>query len=207
MKIVLSFIKKLFKQHRSMQLIALMLLFVTLLVGITLYRQHKKSFEDLQYHRSEMILQKVNAIQSEIEYLSRNANQNQQLRSLERIEKDMGNAQHSLIDLAKTSDIQKVYSQLESIKEVINIKMTDIKHWVSTEKEHKHYLPPSHLPFHLTAIDMIGGEPYVTVDDDNHTFPMSIGDTLTGWRLIAADFESGFAEFMNANKQYVKITL
>jgi hypothetical protein len=159
-------------------------------------------------NKNGTIIQKLNQINDQLESLSSNPrNSKDQQIKLEKIENNIAALQKELMDIAKVTDIQKVSTQLDSVKEDVDSQMSDLKKAVSEGLGNKQYLEPDALPFHVISVDVIGGQPYVSVNYADHVSPLGITDSLVGWRLIAADFDSHAAEFVNDKNQFVKISL
>ena len=59
----------------------------------------------------------------------------------------------------------------------------------------------------MVSVDRIAGLPYVSVDYAKHISPLAVGDQLAGWRVMAAYFDAGVAEFVNDKDQYVKVVI
>lgn len=162
----------------------------------------------LQDKRSGFILNELDNIHSILHDIGNNPfNSKQQQMTLQSLEQDIVSAKKSMLNLAKTSDIQKMSSQIASVKDDMDSKMDEMKKSLAEGIGSKQFLDVSVLPFHVIAVDVIAREPYVSVEYDNHIFPLAIGDLLTGWRVVSADYESGFAEFANEKDQHVKINL
>lgn len=161
-----------------------------------------------QNKRSEISLRQLNEINSVIHNLEINpSNTKSQLDTLHVLEKNIEIIKASMIDIAKNTDIQKVSNQVESIKDEINSQLGDLKTLISQSIGKKDYLDASTLPFHVISIDVIAGQPYVSVQYENIVSPLSIGDLLAGWRVINISFESGIVEFENEKDQYIKVSL
>ena len=79
------------------------------------------------------------------------------------------------------------------------------KKWSQELMAENNTLKPRSLSFQVVAVDIIGGLPFVSVNDESHLFPLGLGDTLAGWELVSADYDAGIAEFANKNNQYVKV--
>ena len=162
----------------------------------------------LQNKRSETILRELNEINSVLHDVESNPfNTKQQQMSLQSLEKDIASTQKSMVDVAKSTDIQKVSNQISLVKDDIDSQMGDLKKAVSKSIGSKEYLDASVLPFHVISVDVIAGQPYVSINYANHISPLAIGDLLTGWRVVNADYDSGIAEFSNEKNQYVKVSL
>jgi hypothetical protein len=162
----------------------------------------------LQKKHDEIVLHELNEIKVYLQDVESSPfNTNQQQAILQSLEKDIVNAQKSIVDVAKVGDIKKVSSQIASVKDDFDSQMSDIKKAISQGVGKKEYLDKSVLPFHVISVDVIAGQPYVSIEYANHVSPLAVGDTLTGWRLAMADYESSMSEFVNEKNQYVKISL
>lgn len=167
----------------------------------------KNRIISMQNKHSEFILHELNTIQSQLEVFSGNTNNQKQQSMLNTIQAELSALQQSMVALAKASDIQKVSSQIASVKDDVDVKMGDIKQVMMSSSGGKHYLDARALPFRVIAVDVIAGLPYVSVDYSDHVSPLALGDTLAGWRVVAAYDEAGVAEFMNDKNQYVKVVI
>jgi hypothetical protein len=162
----------------------------------------------LQNKRSEVILLELQDINSVLHHVEDNPlNSKQQQMALQSLERNIVSTQKAMIDVAKVSDIQKVSGQITSVKDDIDSQMNDIKKAIAENRGSKQFLDTSTLPFHIVSVDVIAGQPYVSVKYASHISPLAIGDLLTGWRVVNADYESGIAEFVNEKNQYVKVSL
>ncbi len=178
-------------------------------IGMIGYKNMKMTdLASLQNKRSAFIVNELNDIHSILHDIESNPfNSRQQQMTLQSLEQDIVVAQKSMLNLAKTSDIQKVSSQISSVKDDIDSQMGEMKKAIAEGVGSKQFLDASALPFHVISVDIIAGESYVSVEYDNHIFPLAIGDLLTGWRVISADYEADCAEFANEKSQYVKVDL
>jgi hypothetical protein len=123
------------------------------------------------------------------------------------IQQDIKLIQRSLVEIAKTSDIQQVSKQIKTIQEDIGNQINDLKKTIKSSSENNEVLDPSVLPFHVVSIDIISGQSYISVDYANHILPVAVGDLLGGWRVSNADYDANIAEFINEKNQVVKINL
>jgi len=124
-----------------------------------------------------------------------------------KLEKDMTSVKQSLENISKESDISKIADQIHLIQSNIDKQIDDIKKSLSSNLNTKQYLNQSNLPFEMLTIDVISGQSYVSVNYNNHVFPLAINDVLAGWRVKVADFDENTAEFVNSKGQYIKIIL
>jgi hypothetical protein len=162
----------------------------------------------LQNKRNEIILHELDDISSVLHDVASNPlNSKQQQMALQSLEKNILITQKAMVDVARSSDIQKVSGQIASVKDDIDAQMNDMKKVISEGMGSKQFLETSALPFHVISVDVIAEQPYVSVEYANHISPLAIGDVLTGWRVIRADYESGLAEFENEKNQLVKVNI
>lgn len=68
-------------------------------------------------------------------------------------------------------------------------------------------LPASLLPFTVSHVDTIQGQPVVTVTYHHQSVPLIMGESLAGFRLTDAQFEGQEAVFANAHHQQVHVAL
>lgn len=189
-------------------LIFSLLLFITIFITAQYVNNKKSNLSSLTNKHNEIILNKLNQVNDQLEALVRNpSNSKEQYLKLQGIEKNIAEIHQSLVAVAKTTDIQKVSTQIASVKDTVDSLMSDIKKAMSEYGGNKQYLDPNALPFHVVAIDVISGEPYVSVNYQDHVSPLGISDMLASWRLIAADYDLNVAEFVNNKNQSVKINL
>ena len=204
-----SELKIIWEEKKS--LIIVLVSFITVLfLSIILFHKNTNVNDVVssQNKRSEAILRELNDINSVLHDVESNPfNTKQQQMSLQSLEKDIASTQKSMIEVAKSSDIQKVSGQLASVKDDIDTQMSDLKKAISESTAGKQYLEASALPFHVISVDVIAGQPYVSVEYASHVSPLAVGDSLTGWRVTSSDYESGVAEFANEKNQSVKVSL
>jgi hypothetical protein len=188
-----------------------LLILLTITSLVTLCAVTKKSSNSLletQNKRSETILRELNDINSILQVAENNSlNSQQQQVALEMVEKNITSIQKAVVDIATNADLQKISTQIANTKNDIDFQFSDLKKSISSSTLGKEYINESKLPFHIISVDIIGNEPYVSVNYENHVFPLAIGDKLADWDLLEADYDSGTAEFTNDKNQHVKINL
>ncbi|MCD6040304.1 MAG: hypothetical protein K0S27_1704 [Gammaproteobacteria bacterium] len=197
------------KNKKIFLIISISFLFLFIFLPIMSYKSMKMAdLVSLQNKRNKIILHELNDINSLLHDVRNNPlNSKQQQMAFQSLEKDIVFAQKSLVDAAKTSDIQKISGQIASVKDDIDSQMNDMKKIISEDRSSKQFLNASVLPFHVISVDVIASQPYISVEYNNHILPLAIGDSLTGWRVISADYELGMAEFENEQNQYIKVSL
>lgn len=162
----------------------------------------------LQNKRAATILHELEDIQSVLHHIEGNPlNSKQEQTALRSLEKDMAIAQKNMADAAKVSDIQKLSSEISLVKDDIDTQINDLKKTISEPLGNKSFLEASALPFHVVSVDVISGEPYVSLEYGNHVSPLTVGDLLAEWRVISLDYELGTAEFINTKNQHVKVNV
>lgn len=111
----------------------------------------------------------------------------------------------SVNDLAKARDMQRVSSQITSMRNDVDTQMLELKEVVANNS--KAYLDSKVLPFQVISIDVMSQQPFVSINYDYHLTPLTVGDSLAGWQITAADYASAQVEFKNEHDQYVKVSL
>ncbi len=161
----------------------------------------------MQNKRSEWMLRELTTIQSQLAEFSHTTTHPEQQSMLTTMQSELSALQQTMLNLAKTADIQKVSNQIASVKEAVDSNMRDIKQTMIGMKGGKQYLDPRALPFQVIAVDIIAGLPYVSVDYNHHVLPLAVGDSLAGWEVMSAYADAGVAEWMNEKNQSVKVVL
>jgi soluble cytochrome b562 len=167
---------------------------------------HNKIYE-LNHKQNEIMLNELKDINGQMQIIAKNPSQSKVYEALQSIQNDATTIQKSIVEVAKTADIQKVSNQITGIKEDVDNQINDLKKTVVSSMSNKQFLDPNALPFNVISIDVIAGQPYVSVDYANHILPIAIGDLLAGWRVNSADYDSSVVEFVNGKNQFVSINL
>lgn len=124
---------------------------------------------------------------------------NQQLLASENDLKQLSTDSNKIITDEIASSTSQLQQELVRVNAQIK-KLEDLEH-------HARFLNPSDLPFQVIAIDNIQQNEVVTINYNHASFPIEIGSYVASWKLIAADFVSQKAEFINAKKQHVVVDL
>ncbi len=186
--------------------LAVILPLLLLNVGVKNSSIHKIGI--LQKQKSDLMLKKLNELNNNLESVKDNQTITEQQKViLKNLESDIFTLQKSYSYIAKTTDIQNMSNQITVAKEDINGQLSDFKKIILETLGHKDYLNVAILPFHVIAVDVIAGQPYVTVDYANHVLPLAIGDTLATWRVSEADYDTGTVELVNEKKQFVQVNI
>jgi hypothetical protein len=202
------FINKLnlIRNNKYLTFIAIFLLMSALMCTLAIIMQVSAS--TLKASRSDTIQGQLDAMHIILKEVASNpSNSKREQIALEGLEVNILSVQKSLVNVAKSSDIQQVSKQISLVKDDIDSQMVDLKKSVSSSFGNKEYLDASNLPFHVISIDVIGGEPYVSINYADHVSPLGIGDLLVGWRVASADSDQGVAVFINEKNQFVRISL
>ncbi len=195
-----------FQENKMFSLFISYLIFTTFLLFLENHRE--TSMNALQAKHDTTILRELKNINTALQVVENNPNNTKQQQDiLQGLEKNILNVQKSMADFAKTRDIENIALEISSAKDEIGTQLHDIKKTISENSNSKEYLDASTLPFHIISVDVISGQPYVSVQYANHVSPLSIGDELAGWRVISADYESTVSEFVNDKNQHIKVSL
>ncbi len=155
-------------------------------------------------HRSVVMLSQLRDLRSQLQKIADNTNNPATiLTTIASLTNELDKIERAVSDNAKTSDVKKVGDQLVTVQS----DLSDLEKIISTQFNTKKYMDAKQLPFQVNHLDMISGQPFVSVDYDHHITPLGIGDSLNGWTLSAADYAGQAVEFSNTQGQYVKIIL
>lgn len=182
-------------------------LFLIFHVLLVLYQSHSILNQSTKNSKhSHIIIEKLREINDSLILMKTNSSMSHhQQNLLLKLEKDFASLEASIVDVAKSSELKDVSTLVTTMKNDVNSQFGDLKKMISGGN--KEYLDVSSLPFHIISVDVIGGQAYATVDYVNRVFPLSIGDTVAGWRLNQADYDLHVVEFVNEKNQFVKANL
>jgi ABC-type multidrug transport system fused ATPase/permease subunit len=184
--------------------LVLVLLVITHFYG----KSSSKSQQALQIKRNELMLLQLKEINSKLaEIITNPGDAKVQQEAQMTAQRDISDIQKSILDVAKSADLQKLSIQISSMKDDVDTQMSELKKAVTDGAANKQYLDADVLPFHVVAVDVISGQRYVSVNYADHVTPLALGETLAGWRLTQADFDSYSCEFINEKNQYVHVSL
>ncbi len=157
-----------------------------------------------QNKRTSIILNEITDLKDQVKSLSVNSKYADKYKA---ITAGLDFLQHSIPELAKSSDIQKMSNQLASMKDDVDSQMFDLKKAVANSSDVKQYVNAKVLPFHVISIDVISQQPFVSIEYATHITPLAVGDTVAGWQITSADYDAAQVEFKNDHDQYVKVSL
>ena len=167
-----------------------------------------KSQQALQIKKNELILLQLQEIDKKLSDIVSNPGDSKLQQEAElTAQRDIVDIQKSILDVAKSADLQKLSIQISSVKEDVDAQMSELKKAVTEGAANKQYLDADILPFHVVAVDVISGQRYVSINYADHVTPLALGETLAGWRLTQADFDSYSCEFVNEKNQFVHVSL
>ncbi|MCE3268679.1 MAG: uncharacterized protein K0R49_931 [Burkholderiales bacterium] len=192
-----AFIKKLAKERPLELIVPASTLFIVVItcVGLSLVRHdtsHVISEQNVQASHTKEILSQINDINNQLQILQRNPEVSPEIKdSLMKINTSLDNIPQSIV----------------SMKDDMDSQMTELKKVVNANPNMKQYLDVKELPFKVISIDVLGEQPFASVNYDDHIQPMAVGDAIAGWVLNNADFSTATAEFKNAKDQYIKVII
>lgn len=186
------------------------LLLLTVIILLVSHQSHEvNTLTVREGAQSSAIVNELGDINSELGQLAKNPQNSQQFQqALIAMSTNIASLKQSIGTLAKESDVQQVSTQLTSMQTDVDNQMTNLQKAVITGGEAKQFVDPKVLPFKVMSVDVISQQLFVTVNYHHLVTPLAIGDSVAGWRLSAADYDSEVAEFKNIKSdKYVKISL
>lgn len=179
-----------------------------LLLLIFMLHHQDSSLSDLSVHDNEhtnVVLNQLENINSQLQQLANNpVNSKQVQAALLNITQDI--AVVKAATLKDQIDLKNVSQQVISMHTDVNSQMEEMRNTLANNIS-KHYLDSHLLPFQVLSVDVISGQPFVSINYAHHITPLMVGDSLAGWQITAADYASGVVEFKNAKDQYIQISL
>lgn len=168
-----------------------------LIICVGLYLIHHDSTrvimqQDVQAKHTQSIFSQINDIDSQLQALQTNPQNSQGFKD-------------GLVKI--NADLENIQQSITSMKEDMDTQITDLKKVVNTNPNMKQYLDEKELPFKVISIDVIGEQPFASVNYNDHVTPITIGDALAGWVLEKADYSTATAEFKNEKDQYIKVII
>tara|TARA_R110002167_G_scaffold93474_7_gene250495 strand:- start:6278 stop:7120 length:843 start_codon:yes stop_codon:yes gene_type:complete len=123
----------------------------------------------------------------------------QQLQSVDKQVQEISKKSNQYISIAIKEQTKLLTAQLKDIKKEVN--------QLKPQADGRIKVALKSLPFKIVAIDNIQGDNIVSVTYDYRTVPLSLNDTLVGWKLAKVDFTHQTAEFTNNKKEYVSFDM
>lgn len=178
-----------------------------LMITILLHRQdsHVSDLSIDENQHTKTILNQLTDINTQLQQLaSAPQNSTQFQAALLNVTSDVSMIKKTTF--LEQNDIKKISSQIAAMKNDVDSQMQDLKDTMVNNST-KHYLNPNVLPFQVISIDVISEQSFVSIDYTHHMTPLTVGDSIAGWQITAADYDSEQVEFRNDRDQYVKVSL
>lgn|GEM_PF-2454123 len=185
---------------------------IMLLIAILLLINHQDSAVSTlalnENKRTSVVMRELNDINNQLQTLSSSPQNSEDFKTaISTINTDLADIHKSISEVAKAADVQRVSSQISSMKDDVDSQMLDLKRAVANSQDAKQYLDPKVLPFHVISIDVISQQPFVSINYASHVTPFAVGDAVAGWQITAADYDAAQVVFKNDRDQYVKVSL
>lgn len=185
-----------------------LLLLIVIIISIQNQSTVVSKLASSENKRTITILNALSDTNAQLQQLSNTPQNSASFKTaLSNITSDLSTIQKTANELAKSSEVEKVSSQLSSMQNDVDTQMLDIKKAVASSSDAKQYLDQKVLPFQVISIDVISQQPFVSINYANHITPMAVGDTVAGWKITAANYDVSQVEFKNTHDQYIKIAL
>jgi hypothetical protein len=153
--------------------------------------------------RSITILTQINSLQGQLQKIDFNQNSKSLKATVSSLSNQLADIEKTLTENAKNTEIEKINQHLTTLETDIS----ELGNTISAQFNQKKYLNEKILPFQVSYLDMISGQPFVSVNYQHHITPLGIGDQLNGWTMTAADYAAQTVEFANGQGQYIKMAL
>lgn len=178
------------------------ILFMTLIC--MLYQNHNTGLSISQTNqRSTKILTELNNVRYQLQKIDFDQNPENLKTAITTLTSELSGMEKTITDTAKQPEIEKINQHLAALQTGFN----DLENTIFSQFNQKKYLNGKALPFQVSYLDMISGQPFVSVNYEHHVIPLGIGDKLNGWTMTLADYAGQSVEFSNGQGQYIKVIL
>lgn len=117
--------------------------------------------------------------------------------------KDELNSRAGQTDASLSAQLARSTDSINARMNVIQQQLTALK----ARRIHHRVLTSAALPFTVMSIDTVQDAVMMTVSAHHRLFPLSVGDSLSGWTLTAADSAGQTATFRQADGATVTVRL
>jgi hypothetical protein len=164
---------------------------------ISLFTAHEKI-------KSESILSNLQLIDNQLQNLSAHASDTKDMATnITTIKNEIESIKSNILT---KNDASKITSQISSFQNDMDTQMNSLEKNIAGGIN-KTYLDEKVLPFKVISIDVISGQPFITVDYEHHQTALQVGDSLVNWKIITVDYQNQTVEFQNDKGQFVKVIL
>lgn len=154
------------------------------------------------------VLERLNALQSQIQSLGETARKPMPEVNLTAITSQIEHLSKSLNEL-RESDRKHLTKTLGQTEATLGQELHSIKAVVNhldAQKSPIKYLSVKELPFAIVSIDSIQQVPVASITYDYKTIPMEKGDSLAGWKIVSVDYGRQRIELENARFERIVVT-
>jgi len=178
---------------------------LSILAGSMIYQSEKISlFTAHEKIKTTSILNNLQAVNNQPQDLSQNTLSSKDLST------KLINIHHEIesikTDLLTKNDFSQLSSQMTSFQNDMDTQMNNIQKNIAGGIN-KTYLDEKVLPFKVISIDVISGQPFITIDYEHHQTALQVGDSLVNWKMTTADYQARSVEFQNNKGQFVKVII
>lgn len=183
--------------------------YLILIFGLAFIMKHEitlsQQFSKVSLAREAEILSTLNDLTAQLVQIQSSQNQITELKnSVIRLEQNMATEQ-SLSILAKSTELQQIHIQLQKMRQELKIgRPTNRTHSMPSRKKHFSRKKP---PFQVISLDWMAGQPYASVLYRQERYPLRVGETLAGWKLLQVNVDAGFMVCENAQRRRMKVNL
>lgn len=196
------------ENRRNILIIVSMSVFTLLMVCIFNDKKSANTLIAMEHKNAASIFNKLQEIDSQLNQLVTTQYTPEKLKTnILNISTEIASLKGILTNTVNKVDIQNVSNQIISARDELNTNILDIKKTIIDSSQSKQYVNIKSLPFKVVSIDVISEKPFVSVEYENHLTPLMIGDSVAGWSIVSASYETATVELKNVKDQYIKLSL
>jgi hypothetical protein len=166
--------------------------------GLAFFVKHEttqiKFILHVSTEREAEILSTLNDLQSQINSIKTDLEQIREIKeTVIRLEHTVA-TEHSVSGLAKAAQLQRISDQLQQLE-----KRQVSKKSAFLRKNHAHASKSakSSLPFIIKSLDMMAGQPFISVEYQQNTIPLRTNESLADWKALKIDVTTGVVIWEN----------
>lgn len=187
------------KKYLLLSVFFLLLSFLIALFFTSLQKDVHLSKDMLKIERAREIavMDQISSLRTQINQLGLSTQNSTQV---SKMNNELASIEKDVTGVAKSDELQKMAVDMKN-------RLDDLEKIVTESAHAKKYVDAKVLPFQVISVDMMSGQPFVSVNYKNQVTPLGIGDSLASWKIIDTDYENVSVELVNNQGQYVKINV
>ncbi len=171
---------------------------ITLFFGLAFFVKHEttqiKLISHVSTEREAEILLTLNDLQLQINSIKADHEQIKAVKETITHLEHTAATEESVSGLAKATQLERISDQLQKLQKSYSFKKAI---FLRKKQAHPSKAVKASLPFHIKSLDIMAGQPFVSVEYQQNTLPLRINDSLADWKVIKIDMTTGVSLWEN----------